>query len=252
MEQSFDLKVDKYIYLSSVNSTNQYAQEYTSKSNPDHNYCIYTYNQLAGKGQNDRKWYSGTQKNLSCSFIIKLNIPAQNHFMINMAFALATFDFLKGYINDDLLKVKWPNDLYYNNNKLGGILIQNSIRGKIITQSILGAGINLNENEFPLNLPNPISVYQITQNKNDLLDAMMKLTDAVENRFKQLSMNVDFFEEYSKRLYKKDDIQKFVDIASKKQFEGLIKGINHDGKLIVLDGEEEKSYNFRELEYIIE
>ncbi|MBT8190262.1 MAG: biotin--[acetyl-CoA-carboxylase] ligase, partial [Bacteroidia bacterium] len=119
------IKVSKYIYLPKTESTNQYAQELVSKSNPDDHYCIYTDNQTHGKGQFGRIWYSEPGKNLTASFIVRLKHPVLHQFDLNMIFGLSVISLVKEILPDEKMTIKWPNDIYINNNKLGGILIQN-------------------------------------------------------------------------------------------------------------------------------
>ncbi len=251
-EQSFSLKVDKYIFLKTTDSTNLYAQELLSKSYPDSNYCIYTTNQVKGRGQIDRSWYSGKNDNLSCSYLFKLKVAANRHFDLNKAFSLSIHDFLSQYIPEEKLTIKWPNDIYYNNKKIAGILIQNSIREQLINHVIFGVGINVNQIEFPDKLPNPISLFQINHQKYELIHMLHELQKPILKRMTQVINNIDLRNEYEQKLYNIGQERRYRETGSNREFEAVLLGINNDGKLKLKEGDQEvKLYNFREIEFII-
>ena len=252
MEQQLSLKVDQYIYLKKTDSTNQYAQNIVSKSFPHRNYCIYTDNQTVGRGQIDRYWFSDVGKNLTASYLFKLNIAIEDQFDISIALALAVYDLCKDYMDPSQLTIKWPNDIYYGDQKLAGILIQNNIRGKNILNSILGVGINVNQKHFPEDLPNPVSLFQITGHEYDLLELVLKLEDKLGYRLAFMSKQRDEWRRnYFSLLYRKGSQSLYKRLQDNTVFEATIESITREGKLVLNTGKQKEVFNFREIQFII-
>ncbi len=155
MEQEkteFNLIGKDTIYNKKCASTNSLAlQILRTRKNIKEGLVIYTDDQFAGRGQNNSTWISEPYKNLTFSIILFPNfIEAENIFILNIIVSLSLYDTLQKYFPHHLY-VKWPNDLYYNEKKLGGILIENSIRSNFIRHSIIGIGLNVNQQKFQLN-----------------------------------------------------------------------------------------------------
>lgn len=238
----------KYIHLVDTASTNSFAQTYTSKCNPNEITVIYTYKQAHGRGQIGRNWFSDQGKNISLSLIyFPKQLKAANSFKLIRDSSLAICYAIEEVFG---LKchIKWPNDIYYMDQKLGGILIQNAISGKNVKSSIIGIGININTTEFPDDLPNPISVAQIIGKSLDLESNLIRFV----NKVCEL-MTLERFGDnmYHDKLYKRGKIQKF-----KKQngelFEAKIIGVDNNGLLILEHNEERRDkYNFHEIQFIL-
>jgi BirA family biotin operon repressor/biotin-[acetyl-CoA-carboxylase] ligase len=167
-----------------------------------------------------------------------------------MAFSLAIYDCLKSILNNQNLKIKWPNDLYVGDKKIAGILIQNTIRGTRLHNSILGVGINVNQKIFPDDIPNPSSVYIETNKTSELLPLQMTLHSFVEKRLEQLSVYpTSLSKTYTSLLYRLNEDAPF---RHKDQLIwGSIIGVSAEGKLRVQLALGIQEFNFRELEYII-
>ncbi len=245
--------IDKYIYLKSCDSTNDYAAKVLSISNPNQNYCIYTFDQQDGKGQIGRKWYCGQDQNIALSFLLELGyIKVRDQFGLNMAVALSVRDAMVDFIDPAFLTIKWPNDIYYKNQKLGGILIQNQIKGKQISHTIVGIGLNVNESQFPADLPNPISLYQIRP-LNEKYNKLMVIQNLTEKLSKRLSMLLlhpsKVKEEYCNHLYRLGRKHDFIKEGV--FFSGTITDISEDGKLCVDTSDGVQYFGFREIQYVI-
>ena len=146
-----------------LDSTNNHAANLLAKSTPMEGTVIFTTHQVAGKGQYGSSWESEAGKNITLSVILHPSFLAVHHqFMLNKAIALGIFDMICQYINPSRVYLKWPNDLYIDNKKVGGILIQNSLKGSQINNSIIGIGLNINQTVFKGNAPNPTSFTLIT------------------------------------------------------------------------------------------
>ncbi len=141
-----------------VDSTNNVASILLNESALPEGSAIVAKQQSAGRGQQGTTWESEYGMNLLVSFIFYPNfLPPKNIFLINMTFSLALYDFARKLMNEDV-SVKWPNDLYFQNKKLAGLLVENSIRNNEFNYSIVGIGINVNQVNFSSNAANATSL----------------------------------------------------------------------------------------------
>lgn len=240
------------IFLSETVSTNEYAL-HLSNSAPNPNTCLYTFSQTGGRGQIGRKWYSGTDKNLSTTFLWHHPpLLPQRQWLINMAFALAVHEMAQAQLPDTKVKLKWPNDLYVEKQKLAGILIQNTLVGKRLEATYLGVGFNVNERDFPPDLPNPTSLSLLTGRHYELLDLQWALTTAVSNQLSNLVATLDdpesLYTRYLDLLYLKDQIGVYE--VDGQKVSGIIRGVTPEGKLRLELEEGERAFGFRELGYV--
>jgi len=243
--------IDKYLYLKETHSTNEHATNLSSINTPNLNFCVYTYNQTDGKGQIGRKWYTGADENLAVSYVInEVNLKVKNHFYLNMTISLALLRLVSSIVPLKVCSIKWPNDIYLGNKKVAGILIQNQIKGNIISKSIIGIGLNVNTKDFPVEIPNPISMLSASENKKpfQLYELLEKLTIELT----QGLSTIDFFNEklrreYTQKLFRLNELNYFK--TNDKTFEGKILGISEDGQLKMDTQEGIKTFSFREVSY---
>jgi len=240
------------IKLKEVDSTNNYLKKMASNSEPlPEGTVIMADHQFAGRGQQESVWQTEPGKNISTSIYLKPSfLPLEKQFYLNIAVSLAIADGLSCFLPNPP-EVKWPNDIYYNKKKLGGILIENTLTGSTIKSSIIGVGLNINQAEFSEDLSNKAtSVFQILHKAVKLEDVMEKIFVYLEKYYLNLKSNkYDFLHnEYLKRLLNYN-----IETAYKHNgriFEGMIKGVEANGLLQVeIDGEL-KRFNFKEIEYI--
>ncbi len=240
-----------YIYLWHTSSTNDYATENLATINgPNTDICIYTYNQSAGRGQIGRKWFGDTDKNIACSYVKHFKaLPIQKQFYLNMAYSLACHDLISSYIKKPV-HIKWPNDIYVNNKKIAGILIQNMLRADIVTSSIMGIGLNVNTLTFPADLPNPTSLSLECQQVFNLLEVLKALSLCIQKRLSDFQTKLnDISEEYSSLMYRKNQPSKFI--KEGQLFSGVIKGVMPEGHLVVEVAGKDVHFGFRDIEYVI-
>lgn len=251
MQVFSEVRFHKMVFLKEIDSTNDFATYKLSNNDPNTNICVYTFNQTKGRGQIGRFWYSGYDNNLSTSFKWQsVNVKVKDQFLLNMAFALAIYDFLFPYIPDPTqLRIKWPNDIYVGDKKIAGLLIQNTLRASIVTSCILGVGININEQTFPKDLPNPISLSKLTHKTYDLIALQQQLTAAVSTRLSGLSLKAEAVRKaYTALLYRLDKAHLYSIDGS--THTATLLGITHEGKLILSIDGSEKQFNFRELRFV--
>ena len=169
--------------------------------------------------------------------------------MISMALSLGICDFLKRYIPD--CSIKWPNDIYVNDDKIAGILIENSIMGDKIESTIAGIGLNINQEKFLSDAPNPVSLSLITGKKYDLTACLGQLASDLDQRYKQLtSENFEMLKkEYTAHLYRFNEWNKYKDESG--DFIGKIVSVTENGRLkIEKESGESTLYSFKELDFI--
>jgi BirA family biotin operon repressor/biotin-[acetyl-CoA-carboxylase] ligase len=239
----------KLLFFKNLPSTNSYAASLLREQEVPEGTVIHTNYQSAGRGQGGNKWESEENKNLLISTILFPSmINPADQFLISMAVSLGICDFLDTHTS--AISIKWPNDIYVKNDKIAGILIENSIMGDQIEHTIAGIGINLNQTEF-VSGPNPVSLASLTGKQYDLDDCLLQLTSDLDNRYKFLiSGDFDLIRlDYISRLYRYKQWSKFKDVNG--VFKGRIINVSDTGKLRV--EKEDRiitEYAFKEIEFI--
>ena len=181
---------EPFIELTSVDSTNIYAMNLVHKGLALSGSCFRAHFQTQGKGQHGRNWESSEGLNLLCSYVLELKqlksdkiwTPA-DQIGFSAAVALGVHSFFEEYAGAET-KIKKPNDIYWGDRKAGGILIENLIRGQAWTWTVVGIGININQEEFLQVGANPISLKQITQKNFDLNKLQKELSDCLKTEIK--------------------------------------------------------------------
>ncbi len=167
-------------------STNAYAQELLSKSRPSEGTVIITDHQTAGRGQIGSKWQSEQGKNLTLSLILYPKfIAAKDQFILSQAIALGVRNFVSQYCASPVY-VKWPNDVYVENRKIAGILIQNTLSGKLLQSTIAGMGININQTVFDQTITRATSLRKETKTNFSIPDLLPVLLQSIEVQYLKL------------------------------------------------------------------
>ncbi len=241
-----------FIELQSVDSTNNYARQLIhAASLPDrqgmaqHGLGIFAHEQVAGKGQYGKTWNSEKDKNIALTLLLKPSpLLHTQQFQLSAAVALAVHDFYSRYAGEDT-KIKWPNDLYWQDRKAGGILIESVMGGGEWEMgkwkwAIIGMGININQSEFDSSLKNPVSLKQITGKNFDPLALAYELYGLVLSRWEELLKNGfdNILAAYNARLYKKDETVKLK--KASRIFEAKILRVTAEGRLLVQHSVEEE------------
>jgi BirA family biotin operon repressor/biotin-[acetyl-CoA-carboxylase] ligase len=240
-----------FIFLTEVESTNNYANQLVLSKAAGHGTVVLAQHQKMGRGQHGNSWESEFGKNLLMSIILFPNfLPAAKQFYLSKISSLALTGFLTNETSD--LTIKWPNDIYVGNKKLAGMLIENSIKANHLDSSIIGIGLNLNQEVFVSGAPNPVSLKQITGKEYNVEEVALKIRELLIFWFEKLragSFNeIDL--NYFKQLYRRNEWAIFA-----KQgilFEARITGIGDFGQLILEDRNGVFSeYMFKEVEFVI-
>ncbi|MEO6977637.1 MAG: biotin--[acetyl-CoA-carboxylase] ligase [Mucilaginibacter sp.] len=238
--------------IKEVDSTNNFLKELASNSKPlIEGTVIMAETQYAGRGQQQNGWHAEPGKNLTFSILLKPSfLPVTQQFDLVRAISLGVFDALQPLLGDNL-KIKWPNDIYYSDRKLGGMLIENMIQGGQIKNAIVGIGLNVNQQDFPDSLPNATSVKQILQQDYDLNTLLSDICRHVEAYYLNLKAGKILFvrETYLTRLYRLNEQREFK--SKDGQFAGTIKNVRDNGILVVENNNhEELEFSLKEIEFV--
>lgn len=241
------------IKLQEVNSTNSYLA--SEAGNLPHATVVSTYCQTAGRGQRGNTWESQPNKNLSFSALLRPNnIIARQQFYISEAVSVAIVNTLTRYITNHRVAIKWPNDIYVDDLKICGILIENTLCGSNISQSIVGVGININQREFLSDAPNPISVIHYTNTEISLDDILREVTDEMVATFDHYDATQEFdtlHKEYCKRLWRNDGFYPYS-TPDGDRFDARIENVAPDGILTLCDTlGNSRSFAFKEVQAIL-
>lgn len=241
------------IHLEETTSTNSYLKDLLREQNLEEGSVVVADFQTAGRGQVGNSWYSSKGENLLFSLLIyPTEIPANEQFIISRIVSLAIKNTLDQFADD--IRIKWPNDIYWKDKKIAGILIENSLQGKVIENSIIGIGLNLNQQIFPMELPNPVSLRQITATEHDkdyILDLLTKEFFLLYRSLQQGEKQV-IEDEYMLDLYRVNGYYWYEDVNGR--FQAKIDNVLSSGHLVLetLDTKEERVYAFKEVAFINE
>lgn len=239
------------IHIEEIDSTNNLLRSQLLESYLEEGTTITANFQTAGKGQRGNGWESERGHNLLFSMVLyPATIKANEQFIISQIVSLAIADVLSKYTDD--ISIKWPNDIYWNEKKICGILIENDLMGETLKQSIIGVGLNINQKGFRSNAPNPISLYQITNeehNRQYILSDIIEHIFLYYNSLKSGGMS-GIREKYKELLFRKQGYYLFND--GEHDFEARINDVENGG-LLVLEyrNGETKRFAFKEVKYVL-
>ena len=237
----------KSMYLREMRSTNLVLKEMLREYNLPEGFVLRTDFQSAGKGQPGNSWESEKGKNLLFSVLLyPQHIAIDQQFILSQLVSVAILRTLNSFCAG--FSIKWPNDIYFGDKKIGGILIENSLQGSKLNTSIVGVGLNINQKTFRSDAPNPVSLRQITaknqRRKNILQDVLNNIYELYSK------MDVDTIRnEYFENLYRRVGFYTYRD--NKGLFEAELAGIESDGclKLKTRTGEI-RAYYFKEVAFV--
>nr|WP_295868702.1 biotin--[acetyl-CoA-carboxylase] ligase [uncultured Chitinophaga sp.] len=240
-----------FYILDEIDSTNNYAMEQVNSGQVTSGTAWFTSNQTAGKGTRGKQWVARPGDIIALSVALQpAMLPLSRQFMLSMAVALGTHDFLSAHAGDETV-IKWPNDIYWRDRKAGGILIENVLRGNMWHYAIIGIGLNLNQGKFPEHLPNAVSLKQITGKNWDAATLARELCRCLDARIRTLQMSAldTLLAEYTAKLfrwqqpalYRKDGVV----------FQGIIRDVLPDGHLCLERDGEILRLGFGEVEFVL-
>ncbi|HTL81015.1 MAG TPA: biotin--[acetyl-CoA-carboxylase] ligase [Bacteroidia bacterium] len=237
------------IRLPEVDSTNSYALRMIRNTTVQEGCVVRADFQSNGRGQRGAEWKGERGKNIACSVIFKpVFLEVDQQFDLTRAVALAVADMFTEYFPLLKVNIKWPNDIYAADKKVAGILVENIISGNTLQYAVVGIGINLDQETFPPELPDAISVFQLTGSKTDHDEVYRTLYSALEARYLQLrgGKTEKIRSDYESCLFRKGIMSRFTDFKS--VFSGKIISVDPGGKIqIEKENGEKAGYAFKEI-----
>ncbi len=236
------------IYMPSCHSTNDIALQMLKKPDIREGAVIIAGHQTSGRGQRGNNWKSDPNSNLTLSIILKPNfLQASDQFYLNMVASLAVQRTIKGCVDGQDVKVKWPNDVLLREKKVAGILIENTLQKNSIQWAVLGIGLNVNQKSFSLEKATSMS-----QNVNKLFDLSIlfeKLIESIEYYYLRLKSGKreELREEYLQYLF---GFQQFRNYRTEYVFSGKIIDVAETGRLIMETTKGVQSFDFKEVEFL--
>ena len=250
------------MYIKQTHSTSTLLREQYADHLP-HLYTIRTDFQTAGRGQAGNSWESEAGKNLLFSTLLRYQgILASQQWRLSMLVAVALWDTLAKHLPQDKLSIKWPNDIYYGDKKLVGILIENSLSGSYVGYTIVGIGINVNQTQWLSNAPNPISMQEITGIEYDVEALLNEWISSMKSW--EIASTEDIRVAYMQRLYRRHGWHEYIErevstqptAIAQKGIEGAFSAeiltVTEQGELVLrLQNNEEKKYHFKQIRFVI-
>lgn len=238
------------IYLNETDSTSNYLKDLISKTTVEEGTIVCSEAQTSGRGQRGNSWESEKGKNLLFSTVLyPLFINTYEQFIISQIVSLAVKECLDEYTEN--ISIKWPNDIYWQEKKICGILIENTILGDSINQSVIGIGVNINQTRFA-DSPNPVSLKQITEADHTPYYLMNKIHATIFKYYRNIREGnaKEISEKYKASLFRAEGFYLYNDGTS--DFEARIKDVKQTG-ILVLETREgiERKFTFKEVRYIL-
>ena len=228
----------KMIHLAQTDSTNRWIAEHGGADDA----VVWTDFQTAGRGCGTNRWESERGQNLLFSMLIHPHgLLASRQFTISMAVSIAMVRALEPLVGEGL-SIKWPNDIYWNHSKLAGILIENRLSGVEVKESIIGVGLNVNQDVFLSDAPNPVSLCQIVGRKLDCAQLLGQLLDC-------FTLDIDAAD-YKALLYRRSGFHRYTDKDG--PFSAELAGVEPQGHLLLRDSNGTlRRYAFKEVSFLL-
>ncbi|MDL2296711.1 biotin--[acetyl-CoA-carboxylase] ligase [Bacteroidales bacterium OttesenSCG-928-B11] len=246
---------ERFIFIPEVTSTNDYLnffiRERKSKGfNTQEFTIVHTDRQTAGRGQQGNTWESNPKENILASFYLNPSISPRKQFYINIFFALSVRKMISKYVYS--AKIKWPNDIYIDQKKIAGILVEHNIQGSMISQTIAGVGINLNQTSFSKLLPNPTSIKLESGHENGRI-TLLKELDTIARTYYELLNNEQYeqlLKEYYWHLFRMNETHGFI--VHGEEVEAKVIGLDEYGQLLLMEKDGKKHVcGFKEVQWIL-
>ena len=238
------------IWLDSIDSTNSEALR--RLADVPSGTVIAAREQTAGRGQRGNTWFTQPGQNLTFSIVLKFEdvFPAALAVKLNYLSSLAVAEFLRSY--GVACQIKWPNDVYVGKRKICGILVENQLGTYGLASSVIGIGININQKEFP-QLANATSLSIHTSQEYDVEACLQQFLNCFEERLPQVfDAGSGLLDAYASELFRKGVRARYYDVLQEEEFDGVIRGVEPDGRLCIIDAAGKcRYYHFKEVSYIL-
>lgn len=241
-------------HLERVDSTNKHALDLINNLKAEEGLVIWADEQTHGKGHGGNYWESEAGKNLTFSLVLKPEtIDPGEQFILTQMVSVAIRNMVARFVADEAVKIKWPNDIYIAHDKVAGILIQNTLSGNKIDFSLVGIGLNVNQEIFSSDAPNPVSLIHysgITFTVENILSLLLIEINTCYSKLGSRGQIEKLNEDYLKNLYRYRQLGRYHD--GKTEFTAWLEGIGEYGRL-KLKKEDGKIclFDFKEVEFVI-
>ena len=244
------------IHLNETDSTNRYLQQLcqeTGNNKVEEFTTVCDDYQTAGKGQRGNSWEATKGANLLFSFVCYPTfVPIRQQFVLSQLISLGIKETLDEYCSD--ISIKWPNDIYWKEKKICGILIENDLQGNSIGRCISGIGLNINQEVFLSDAPNPISLKQITGKHYQRETILEKVMQRIEQSYQKLKEDSAYASElatrYAASLFRREGLHCYQDKDG--LFNARLVRVEADGRFVLMDEvNQERSYLFKEVQYVL-
>jgi len=241
----------KLIHLQECVSTNDELSKLVKSEKDLIEYVIRSDFQTSGKGQKGAFWEAKMNENLTFSYnLVDIGLYAHNQFYISAIIALSLVELISEIIGEENVRIKWPNDIYIGTKKVAGILIENDVCGDKIQESLIGIGLNVNQQKFESDAPNPISMFNILHQKLNIEDLLNRYLD-ISNKYVDL-LRCEEFEsiksEYLKLMYQINEKRTYI--VKNKEVIASITGVDEYGFLQLKIDNQLYSYDIKEVVYL--
>ena len=238
----------KVLKFDSLESTNIHAFQLAQQNKLEHGEIVLADFQESGKGQSGAYWLADKGKNLTFSLLLKHEVSIQEQFLLTKMVAVGIKEFLDS-LSVGYVAIKWPNDILINNDKIAGVLIENSVQGEKINYSVLGIGLNVNQLKFPKFERKATSLASLIGHPMNLSNLLDRLLVHLERSFLLMKENPEeLSKKYISALYGFGKTMKFEDKEG--AFEGMILSVQTSGKLQVNRAGTLKVYDLKEIRFI--
>lgn len=245
------------VALKETNSTSQYLSDLcnSQQETVSEMTTVTAEFQTAGKGQRGNSWEAEEGTNLLFSFVVYPSfLEARRQFILSQIVSLSIKEELDQWADD--ITIKWPNDIYWKDKKICGILIENDLFGHYIGRSIAGIGLNINQEVFRSDAPNPVSLKQITGKEHDRYKILAHILKRIQTYYKCLQTeDIEVFSEliatrYARSLFRRRGLHPYADANGR--FLARLLRVEQDGRFVLEDeAGQEREYLFKEVQYIV-
>lgn len=242
------------VYVDEAASTNTLLASHVSGF--EHGSALAAHRQTAGRGQRGNSWESEPGKNLTFSVLLRpAIITASRQFELSQVVSISIIKHLREMLCTDDIYIKWPNDIYYRDKKLAGILIENAVSGVRIKHAVVGIGLNVNQEIFESDAPNPVSLKNITGTTyelDSLLESIIKRIVADFNAYEDNPEPIKLAARYRYLLWRGEGYWPYREPATGREFKARVAAISPIGHLTLsFDTGEFKTYSFKEVEFVL-
>lgn len=246
----------RLIKLDSVDSTNSYLNGLGSAAT--HGTVVMAIEQTSGRGQRGNSWEAEPGANVTLSMLLRPDgLEASRQFIISQAVSLAIVETLDHILPGHGVSIKWPNDIYVDDRKICGILIENVLTGREIARSTVGIGLNVNQAVFCSDAPNPVSLYQLTGEKRDVETVALEMSRCILDRVAEALASSRGAEgiawRYFSRLYRREGWHRYRDNLRGVDMTARIDSVAPSGHITLTDRDDLRQYTyaFKEITFIL-